>query len=320
MKSSGPRTMCVVPSRYGAFSRNWTSPCGVSVNRTAAIAGRLTYRQSRSSFSRASASMPIPACSEKPAYSATSLRPSLSSRCAPSARCAVQRRRASVARSLGSVPAPNQPVAARFLLAPASPLPRRRRCYGTWSITLRSTARRREREHEEIVARTRTKLRRERVQPGNSQRRPRADGDVLHAVNRKADRVTGDRRAEIDPPEHGARVLIERANPAVHVDAEDEPAGRREQRQHAGALIERPERLAGFDRDRVDAADAARAGRDRSLAPQAVERVRARPAQRRRNRHAGVLQRKVHDVVACAQGAGRPVLAARRGRADETLL
>ena len=41
-----------------------------------------TYRQSRSSFSRASASMPIPACSEKPAYSATSLRPSVSSRCA----------------------------------------------------------------------------------------------------------------------------------------------------------------------------------------------------------------------------------------------
>src|SRR5690606_25497472 len=81
MKSSGSSTMCVVPSRYGVFSRNWTSPCGVSVNRSAAMAGRLTYRQSRSSFSRASASMPIPACSEKPAYSATPLRPS-SSRCA----------------------------------------------------------------------------------------------------------------------------------------------------------------------------------------------------------------------------------------------
>jgi transposase InsO family protein len=52
MKSSGSSTMCVVPSRYGVFRQKWTSPCGVSDNRSESTfyrvlrdANQLTHRR-----------------------------------------------------------------------------------------------------------------------------------------------------------------------------------------------------------------------------------------------------------------------------------
>ena len=52
MKSSGSKMTCVVPSRYGVFNWYRTLPFGVSDRRFSAIAGRLMYRHSRSSFWR----------------------------------------------------------------------------------------------------------------------------------------------------------------------------------------------------------------------------------------------------------------------------
>jgi len=67
MKSSGSKMTWVVPSRYGVFSWYRTLPFGVSDRRFSAIAGRLMYRHSRSSFWCSSARAATPACSENPA-------------------------------------------------------------------------------------------------------------------------------------------------------------------------------------------------------------------------------------------------------------
>jgi len=67
MKSNGSKMTWVVPSRYGVFSWYRTLPFGVSDRRFSAIAGRLIYRHSRSSFLRPSARAATPACSENPA-------------------------------------------------------------------------------------------------------------------------------------------------------------------------------------------------------------------------------------------------------------
>ena len=50
--SNGSNTTCVVPSRYGVYSRWWMSPWAVSERRSLLTAGRVMVRHSRSSLSR----------------------------------------------------------------------------------------------------------------------------------------------------------------------------------------------------------------------------------------------------------------------------
>src|SRR5690606_11493791 len=129
-----------------------------------------------------------------------------------------------------------------------------------------------------------------------------------------------DGRAEVDLPEHFARRDVEGAEVAHGVAAEEQIAARRDQRQHAGALLVLPPRLAGRGRDRFDRADVRLARgdlHDRRDLVQAFDRVVVVAG---RDHHAGVVQRVVHRARARAVRAGLVVLPARGARADEPLL
>ena len=67
---------------------------------------------------------------------------------------------------------------------------------------------------------------------------------------------------EVLLPQHLAGLIVERAEAAVGVAAEHQPAARRDERHHAGALLVFPQRLASLDRDGPHGADLVRPCRD----------------------------------------------------------
>ena len=105
-------------------------------------------------------------------------------------------------------------------------------------------------------------LGRQSVRAHGSQRRAHAHRDLLLVAYGKAYGIAGDRRAEIHLPQDLAGLLVECAEAAVRVTAEDQATGSRQQREHRGPLLILPERFAALDRDRVNGADVRMVRRD----------------------------------------------------------
>src|SRR5687768_13357735 len=77
-----------------------------------------------------------------------------------------------------------------------------------------------QREDEQRIARSGPQLRRQTVQSAGCQGTTGTHGDELPAARRVGDGISRHRGAEVDLPQHLARLLIEGAKPAVGVAAE----------------------------------------------------------------------------------------------------
>ena len=108
----------------------------------------------------------------------------------------------------------------------------------------------RQTEDEQVVAAARAQLRGQVEEAAVAG----ADGHVLPAVDRVGDREARNRRAEVDLPQDLARAVVEGAEAAVDVAAEDEPAAGGGQRHRRGPLLVIPHHLAGLGRDGLHAA------------------------------------------------------------------
>src|SRR5882672_5416156 len=98
----------------------------------------------------------------------------------------------------------------------------------------------RQREHEQLVAAARVQLGAQAREPECEARAARAHRDVLLAVDGIGRGITVHRCAQVDVPEHLARLLVVSAEVAVDVAAEQDAAAGRYERQHAGALLNLP--------------------------------------------------------------------------------
>ena len=89
-------------------------------------------------------------------------------------------------------------------------------------------------------------LRGQAVEGAGCERPAGADRDVLPSTGGAGNGETGDRRAEVDLPEHLTRFMVERPEPPVVIAAEDQSAAGDHQRAGGGALFVLSQEVAGL--------------------------------------------------------------------------